>query len=276
MSTAKNIHWSAEPQMTSVTATVDEHVGTLSFANPAQRGALTPEMLRELKNHLVALGEQHPNLRVVVLRGTGENFSSGYAIDRIPDPDGLASRDEIEELCGAIEDSSLVVIAMLRGLVIGAALDIASACDFRLAERSCKLGITPAKLGLVYTLPGTARIHRLVGPDETRMLFYTADLVDADQAATIGLLTRVYEDPAELEHQTYELAARIAARAPLSVMGSKRIISAIEGAAAVTLRRAKELHELRRRALRSSDAAEARGAFAEKRTPLFSGEERTR
>ncbi|MPZ83532.1 MAG: enoyl-CoA hydratase/isomerase family protein [Actinophytocola sp.] len=257
--------------MISVTSTVDEAVGTLTFANPAQRGALTPEMLVALRAQIVSLERDYPRVRVVVIRGAGDVFSSGYAIDRIPAPHELPVKDEIEELCEAIENSPLVMIALLRGPVVGAALDIASACDFRFAERTCRLGITPARLGLVYTVFGTARIRRLVGPDWARMLFYTGDLLPADLAATIGLVTKVHDDPGELDRETYQIAHRIASRAPLAVSGSKQIFRALESAGDLPPEQVRRLHALRCHALGSEDAREARLAFTQKRAPRFTG-----
>jgi enoyl-CoA hydratase/carnithine racemase len=259
--------------LTGVTCTVEEHVGTLTFTNPRQHGALTPELLRELRRQLRVLEAKRPQVRVVVLRGGGDIFSSGYALDRFPEPDELGLQDEIEELCQAIERSPLPVIALLRGLAVGAALDVAASCDFRFAERTCRLGITPAKLGIVYTVQGSARIHRLVGPDWARRLFFTGDLVQAEEASRFGLVTAALDSPEDAEREAYALATRIAGRAPLSVAGSKRIMASIESSRGLPFAQVAELHELRRAALRSPDCAEARAAFAEKRNPVFTGEE---
>jgi enoyl-CoA hydratase/carnithine racemase len=252
------------------------HVATLSFANPAQRGALTPEMLAALRDRVRLLAEQWPQVRVVILRGAGDTFSSGYAIDRLPSGEALAVKDEIEELAESIEASPLVFVALLRGHAIGAGLDIASACDFRFAERGCRLGITPAKLGIVYTWRAAVRIQRLVGRDAARWLFLTGDLIAAPEARSIGLVTRVFDDPADLERETRDFADVIAARAPLSVSGSKRIFYELERAGLDTLDPAvaRELHDLRVTALASPDVAEARQAFAEKRAPRFTGRAR--
>ncbi|MPZ62995.1 MAG: hypothetical protein GEU93_17245 [Propionibacteriales bacterium] len=259
--------------MGSVETRLDGHVATLSFANPAQRGALKPEMLRDLRTGLARLEGQYPDVRVVVLRGSDGVFSSGYAINRIPEPDALPVKDEIEELCEVIEASPLVLIAMLEGTAVGASLDIACACDIRFATSSCRMGITPAKLGIVYTVAGAARLHRHVGAAWTRALFFTGDLVSGEEAARIGLVSAAFGDASDLERHTYDLAERIASRAPFSVASSKRIIHELEHAAPVKTGVALDLHELRRVALRSADAQEARAAFKEKRPPRFTGKE---
>ncbi len=210
-----------------VATVVKGGVATIEFSNPPKRGALTPEMLVHLRRSVVEL-PQSDGVRVIVLRGSQETFSSGYAIDRIPAADELKLRDEIEELCDAIESSPLAVIALLRGTVIGAALDVAAACDIRYAARDCRLAMTPAKLGLVYSATGTARIHRLVGPDWCRMLFFTSEPISAELARTIGLVTDVFDSPKELESATYTLAAAIAKHSSIAVGGAKQICRVLE------------------------------------------------
>lgn len=261
----------AEP---TVELQIDGRVATLAFANPARGGALTPEMLTRLRDELVGLEGRRGEVVAVVLRGTDGVFSSGYALDRLPDPDTLAIEDEIEHLCAAIEASSLAVIALLEGFAIGAALDVAAACDVRFAARDCRLGITPAKFGLVYTVNGTARLHRLVGPEWTRRLFFTAQLIDGEQAARIGLVSEIRDDSSELHDAVYEFAGSLVERAPLSIIGAKRIIAELERHGPDLDAASRErLHDLRRVALRSADCAEGRAAFAERRPPRFTGEE---
>lgn len=255
-----------------VQTAVARHVGTLSFANPKQHGALTPEMLDGLREGLASFERSWPQVRAVVLTGADGTFSSGYAIDRIPDAEHLAVEDEIEQLCQAIENSRLPVVALLEGNVVGAALDVACACDFRFATADCRLAITPARLGVVYTWRGTRRVHRLVGPDFARSLFFTGDPVRGSDAARAGLVTRVC-DAVTLREETYAFAERITTRAPIAVAGAKRIMRELERAADLPSETAAELHRLRQSALRSPDAAEARAAFQAKRSARFTGEE---
>jgi enoyl-CoA hydratase/carnithine racemase len=253
-----------------VEMSIEGVVATLTFSNPEQKGALTPEMLISLREQLA--NAFLLDCRVVVLRGAGETFSSGYAIDHIPRPEELAIKDEIEETCEAFEASPIVVIAMLRGYAIGAALDLACSCDFRFAERSCVLGMPPAKLGLIYGWRGTRRIERLVGRDAVRYLLFTGDLMNAADAEEKGLVTRAYEDAATLQLETYKFAERLASRAPLSLAGAKRVFRELDRAQDLPVRVEAELHELRRKALASDDAAEALAAFGERRKPNFTRE----
>jgi enoyl-CoA hydratase/carnithine racemase len=252
-----------------VTAAVTAGVATIVLDNPGQRNALTPEMLAGLRQQIEELSRRS-DARVAVLRGAGEVFSSGYAIDRIPAGADLMEPDEIDAVCDVIETSPLIVIAMVRAYAVGAALDVASACDFRFAEAGARFGITPAKLGLVYGWRGTYRIRRLAGLDGTRRLFLTGDFVLAAEARVMGLVTEVFPDPESLERETYRFAGRVGKGAPLALAGAKRVLRELDR---VTLapETAAQLLRLRREALDSRDVREARAAFQEKREPRFSG-----
>lgn len=250
--------------------TLDAGVATLTINNPDQRNALTPAMLQSIAAHLGAL-QGDTSIRATVLRGQGPAFSSGYAIDQIPKGADLAEIDDIDVACRAIESSRLIVMALIQGPCVGAALEVASSCDFRFAERNSKLGITPVKLGLVYKWRGINRLYRLVGASHARELFLTGQLISGERAAEIGLVNGVYDDDA-VEAGTYDYAAQFAVLAPKALAGNKRIFYELEQLTRVPEEIARELHELRCEVIDSRDAAEARQAFAEKRTPRFTGE----
>ena len=252
-----------------VTLDVQGTLATLRFANPEQRGALTPEILVALREGLARA--EAARVRVVVLRGTGGVFSSGFAIDRIPETGALEVKDEIELLCEAVEASPVVVIALLEGYVIGAGLDVACACDFRFASSACRIGITPSRLGLVYTWRGVRRIERLVGRDAARWLFLTGELVGGDEARRMGIARASYERTEDLEREVYEFAQRLSANAPRSLAGTKQILMELDRASDVHPDVERRLHALRVAAMQSADAREAKQAFAERRPPVFTG-----
>lgn len=244
-------------------------VATLEIRNPEQRNALTPDMLATIGQELEDL-EGEGAVRSVVLRGAGGVFSSGYALNHIGGGDELPFPDEIDLACKAIERSSLVVTAVLERFAVGAAFEIACACDFRIAESGTRLGITPAKFGLVYSATGMARVARVIGMAATRELFLTARLMDAGEAAGIGLVSSVH-DPDELDAAVSAHTERLAQLAPLSQAGSKRILYELAQANPLPDALAQELHALRSAAMDSEDAAEARAAFKEKRPANFVG-----
>ncbi len=247
----------------------DGAVTTLEIRNPEQRNALTPDMLVGIAERLVEL-EREGSVRAVVLRGAGGAFSSGYAIDRIGGGGELPYPDEIDLACKAIERSPLIVTAVLERFAVGAALEIACACDFRIAEAGTRIGITPAKLGLVYSWTGMARIARVVGMAATRELFLTARLLDGREAAQLGLVTAVHDAEA-LEAAVSAHSERLAQLAPLSLAGSKRVLYELAQAVQLPETLARELHGLRATAMDSADAAEARVAFKQKRPASFVG-----
>lgn len=245
-------------------------VATLRIDNPEQRNALTPRMLDELVEHFTALESDH-DVRCVVLRGAGEVFSSGYALNHIGGGDELPYPDEISSTCEAIERSRLVTVAVLEGFAVGGSLELICACDFRFARAGTRLGITPARFSLVYSVTGMARIMRVVGEPNTRELFLTGRLVDAQRAHEMGLVNEVHPDAETLEAATAAFTEEIASVAPLSLAGSKRVLYELAQANPLPHDLAIELHKLRAEAMDSQDAAEAREAFAEKRPARFQG-----
>jgi len=253
----------------SVDVRVDDGWATLTISNPSQRNALTPAMLADLRQAVEDLSGA--GVRVIVLRGAGGTFSSGFALDRVPAPDDLPDVDDIEHLCRAIEAAPLVVVAVIEGTCVGAALDLACACDLRFAVESARLGITPARLGLVYSLHGTRRIERVTGRDGARRLFYSGDLVLAGSDVGRRLVSHVAPDTDALALAVHAFVSRVAANSPGSVAGAKRIFHALDASAPVSDDVAAALHRSRQAALASADCAEALAAFRERRAPRFTG-----
>ena len=144
-------------------------------------------------------------------------------------------------------------------------------CDLRLASREAKLGMPPARLGLVYSHTGLRRFLDLVGPAHTRDLFFTARTIGAELALAWGLVDEVV--PAdELAEHAVDYAARIAANAPLSLRGNKRVMRVLEAASgALGESDVRELVSLRDACFASRDFAEGVRAFAEKRPPRWTG-----
>ena len=245
-------------------------VARLTIDNPAQKNALTRGMLGDLRAELeriAAVGDS----RVVVLRGAGGVFSSGFSIDQIPRPEELPVDDEIELLCQAIERLPVVVVAAIDGLCVGASLDVACACDLRFAAADSRLGITPSKLGLVYSWRGMNRVVRVGGRDAARYLVYSAELVWADSVLGRRFVSHVLPDGAALAAEVDRFASTVAANAPLSLAGAKAIFAALDATVVLPETVAAEVHGVRQRALASADCAEARAAFAGRRPPRFIG-----
>ena len=243
----------------------------LRIANPGRRGALDHEILDTLAETVGSL-----DARCLVLTGSEGMFSAGYDLGNL---DGQEFEEHAERLVAhpfhdaleALEGYPFPVIGALNGHAIGGGLELALTCDIRIAARGIKVGMPPAKLGLIYSHTGLRKFLELCGPSHTAELFYVGRSVDADRGQQIGLLSHVVE-PDALEQRALDMASEIAANAPLSLAGNKRILRALrehEGALPEEVER--ELVELRESCFRTEDFREGVRAFAEKRKPEWRG-----
>lgn len=245
----------------------------LTLANPAKRGALDHAILDGVA---AAVNGLEPDVRCLVVRGHEGQFSSGYDIGDIPDE---TFAEEAEKLVAhpftsaidALEACQVPTIAALTGHAIGGGLELTLACDFRIAADGIRLGMPPAKLGLVYSHTGLRRFLNVIGEARTRELFLLGRYVDPQTAERWGLVNRVV-DPDLLDGEALDWAVELAANAPLSIRGNKRALRALlaaEGALAADTEA--ELIALREQCFRSADLLEGVRAFAERRPPRWQG-----
>jgi enoyl-CoA hydratase len=250
------------------------NICTLTINRPDKRNALNPEILLKIGDVLNSLKEEG-DVRAVVIRGTGDKaFSSGFDIGQISTRETRvetgAVRNPFEFGMGSIVEYPYPVIAMIYGYAVGAGLELAVTCDIRVAADTARLGITPAKLGVVYRHTAVRRFLNLVGTAQTGELFYTGRLYDAQRAREIGLVDHVV--PAEeLEATTYDLAREIAENAPLSVSGIKTTINRLLNYQKISPEDEAELIKLQTEGGLSEDLKEGQRAFMEKRKPQFKG-----
>jgi enoyl-CoA hydratase/carnithine racemase len=244
----------------------------LTISNPAKRNALDHAILDAIAVATRDVGDD----RVVLLTGAGGMFSSGYDIGDIPE-DVFAHEAErlvahpFTEALDALESCELPTVAALPGHTIGGGLELALACDLRIAADGILLGMPPAKLGLVYSHTGLRRFLHAIGAPRTRELFLTARNVDARTALSWGLVNQVV-GASDLEGAALDLAQDLAANAPLSVRGNKRAIRellAAEGPLDAEVER--ELVELREASFHSEDMREGVRAFGQKRPARWKG-----
>jgi enoyl-CoA hydratase/carnithine racemase len=241
------------------------HVTRLRISNPAKRGALDHEILDTLAETVKGL-----DARCLVITGDEKMFSAGYDIGNL-DEQQFAERSEklvahpFHAALEVIEAYEFPVIASLNGHAIGGGLELALTADIRIAARGIRLGMPPAKLGLIYSHTGLKKFLDIIGVAHTNELFYTGRNIDAERAAAIGLVNHVVDDA---ETASVELAAEIAANAPISLRGNKRIIRELRSAEfdlPEDLER--ELIELRESCFYTEDFREGVRAFGEKRAP---------
>ena len=251
-----------------------EAVARLTISKPERRNALDHDILRGLAEVLPTLAEGIET-RCVVITGAGEVFSAGYDIAGI---DAQRFEEEAEALVAhpfhaameAVSDHPYPVLAAVNGHCLGGGLELAVRCDLRVCVAGAKLGMPPAKLGLIYGHTGLQRFIDVIGVARTKELFLVGRNLEADAALRIGLVNEVVP-AAELERAATELAAEIAANAPISTRGNKRAIETLARNPALSPEQESELVELRRSCFRSEDFREGIRAFGEKRKPRWTG-----
>jgi enoyl-CoA hydratase/carnithine racemase len=246
-----------------------EDVARLTIANPERRGALDHELLDALGEHTRTL-----QARCLVIRGTGAVFSAGYDIGGFDEGQFEEAAERLvahpfQEALDALDAYPYPVVGQLNGHAIGGGLELALACDIRIAASGIKVGMPPAKLGLIYSHTGLRRFIDVCGVANTAELFYVGRNVDAERAERMGLVNEVV-DAAELDEHVLGLAAEIAANAPLSLTGNKRVIRTLRSQP-LPAEVERELVELRESCFRSEDFREGVRAFAEKRKPRWQG-----
>lgn len=243
----------------------------LRIANPDRRGALDHEILDTLAETVAGL-----DARCLVLTGTGSVFSAGYDLGNL---EGREFEESAEKLVAhpfhaaleALEAFPFPVVGQINGHAIGGGLELALTCDIRLAAEGVRVGMPPAKLGLIYSHTGLRKFLDVCGPAVTSELFYVGRNVDAERALAVGLLNHVVAAD-ELEELTVDMAGEIAANAPLSLSGNKRILRELRHhAAALPEDVGRELVDLRESCFRTEDFREGVRAFADKRPPAWQG-----
>jgi enoyl-CoA hydratase/carnithine racemase len=215
------------------------------------------------------------DIRVVVITGTGRGFCtggdvSGFAERSAQTPSEVKMRlvRGPQRLPLAIYELDKPVIAALNGIATGGGLDIALACDIRLAAESARFAETYTRMGLLACMGGAFFLPRIVGSAKALEMLCTSEWVEAREAVQIGLVSKVYQD-GELMQRAYELARRLAAAAPLSVQMTKRVMRfGVQQDLATSLEYAASNLPFVRL---SDDHKEAVAAYKEKRPTKFTG-----
>jgi len=248
-----------------------ERIATITLNRPEALNAFNKDVVEEILKALED-AKNDEKIRVVILTGAGEKaFSAGADIKTMKGFDALKARELSlmgEKLCSAIENFEKPVIAAINGYALGGGLEVAMACDLRIASDKAKMGQTEINIGLIPGWGGTQRLTRLIGKTKAKELVFTGKMIDAKTAEQLGLVNMVV--PADQFMETVrKFAMELAEKAPVALRIAKALIN--KGAdmsldAAIALER-----EGFGVVGSTEDLQEGVSAFIEKRKPVFKG-----
>jgi enoyl-CoA hydratase len=248
----------------------EDGVTVLLLRNPPVN-ALSTGVLQELGQEVGRLAED-PNARAVVLGGDGANFSAGADLKELASLDPARAPEMLERSLATFATLSALpvpTIAAVHGLAVGGGLELALACDLRVADDSAKFGAPEVAYGLMPAYGGTQRLPRLIGVAKAKELVFTGTLLPASEALRIGLVNKIVGGGQELR-AARDLAHTIGQRAPRAVRAAKRAIAEgldLDLAAGLAL----ESRLVASEVLPSQDLVEGIRGFVERRPPKFRG-----
>ncbi len=247
---------------------VESHgvVATLLIENPGKRNAVDAGMWRQFAPTLAAIAAD-PSVKVLVVRGAGDDFSAGADIpdlDLILHDPSLGDGGHLTAAERALADFPRPTIAAIDGYCVGGGWQLAAACDIRIASNRATFGVTPSRIGIVYPLSGIERLVSIAGPAVAKYLLFSGDLVSAATAERFGMVSKVVE-AAHFADEVSAFADRLAGRSQLSIHAMKQIVDALACAGDATRVNDRWQAEV----ARSGDPAIGAAAFAAKQRPEF-------
>ncbi len=251
---------------------VQDGIAVITLNRPEAMNSIDPETREELGHAWQRIADDE-EIRCVVFTGSGEKaFCTGSDLKKTPPPKETFAQltfggKEPENLLDGLKTNKPTICA-INGYAIGGGLELALACDIRIASRNAQFGLSEARVGSIPGFGGTQRLPRLIGESNALYLMLTGTRIDADEAFRLGLVSKVVDDKELLPH-ALEIASQIAKNAPLSVRAIKRLV---KDGLNLPLDDALRLERYVFGLLRDSeDRLEGRRAFAEKRPPVFKG-----
>lgn len=245
---------------------IDGAVATITLRRPATHNRIEPDDVPALRGYLSDLNA-NAAVRVIVFASTGKSFSSGFDLSRLGTAStATAGENQFELLCDEIENARAVTIAKLHGPVYGGSTDLALACDFRLGVRGMRMFMPAARLGLHYYGHGIRRWVSRLGLGAAKKLFLTSRPIDGDEMLRIGYLDALVE-PEALDAELASWVADLLSMAPLPLVSMKATLN--ETARGQYDEQAAQAAAVA--SLKTRDVGEALAAFAERRTPRFTG-----
>jgi enoyl-CoA hydratase/carnithine racemase len=249
----------------------DSHIATLTLNRPESLNAISRQLAAELLATCNSLSRRD-DVRVVIVTGAGERaFCAGADLKerRMLPPDARAAHTvAIEAAAEALAALPMPTLAAVQGFALAGGAELAIACDMRVAAADAMFGFPEVRIGIFPGAGGALRLPRIVGGGAARDLLFTGRRVPAEEAFRLGLVDRIAPGPAVLEITT-ELAASIAANAPLAVRAVKQALEESHATPFADARRA--VNALRAALDDTDDYEEGLAAFAERRSPSFTG-----
>lgn len=200
-------------------------IATIEISRPEALNALNRDLLLELESSIAHL-EEDKTTRVAIITGAGKAFVAGADIAAMKEYD----YEKAYEFGGTgqvvfthIERSPIVSIAAINGFALGGGLELAIACDIRIASKNAKLGLPEVGLGLIPGFGGTQRLPRLIGTGLAKEIIFTADMIPAEEAYRIGLVNKLVE-PTDLLTTANTMANSICSRGSHAIREAKRVI----------------------------------------------------
>ncbi|MEH2517617.1 enoyl-CoA hydratase [Bradyrhizobium sp. AZCC 1610] len=252
--------------------TVDDGIGRVTFNRPEARNAFTFEMYERLAEICERANRDHA-IKVLLLRGAGDKaFAAGTDINQFrafkTPQDALDYENRIDRVLGILETCRVPTIAAINGACTGGGAGIAASCDLRIGTRSTRMGFPIARtLGNCLSMSNVSRITALIGPARVKDLIFTARLVEAGEAAAVGLLTEVVDDLDALDKRADEIAKFVAGNAPLTLSATKQAVARLQN----RLTR-DDGEDLILMCYTSQDFREGLDAFLTKRAPQWRGQ----
>jgi enoyl-CoA hydratase/carnithine racemase len=251
---------------------VTDGIGRITFNRPQARNALTFAMYERLAEICTAANADR-SIKVLVLTGAGDKaFAAGTDINQFrafkTAQDAIDYEARNDRVLGALEQCRVPTIAAISGACTGGGAGIAACCDLRIGTRTAKFGFPIARtLGNCLSMANYSRLAALLGPARVKDIIFTARLVEAEEAASLGLLSEVVEDMPALMRRADELARLLASHAPLTLRATKEALRRLQPRLA-----GEEGEDLILMCYLSRDFREGMDAFLNKRPPQWAGE----
>ena len=248
-----------------------EHIAVVTLNRPKVSNALSTQMIRAI-NHTFEKIAKNPSIYCTIITGAQDKaFCAGADLKerlKMTEKQVVETVREIGSMVSHIEQLPMPIIAALNGAAFGGGLELALACDFRIAADHIKLGLTETSLGIIPGAGGTQRLPRLIGTGQAKRLIYTAQPIGAEEASQIGLVEKIVKST-DLLNEAIKLAEIIASNGPIAIRQAK---IAIDLGMKTDLAMGLSVeHESYLQTIHTEDRLEGLRAFQEKRRPHYKG-----